>query len=182
MRFASKLMLLALLALPMGSVFAAAQDTLTVNITVTLATVVNVEFADGATGTNITKSWDILLAGLGSSHDSFIEGTKTQIQNNGPFQVDVTVKVTGPSSLNWSVGAVGTDKYQISAVDGATIVLNNAPSVTSITVPPLVGATPGKSDAAAKLVLVLPASVTHTTPGAGALGTIVVTYVAGATP
>ena len=96
MRTASKLVLLALLALPAGSVFAAATDTLTVTITVTVNATVDVVFWDGAAETT-TQTWTIANATLGSSHDSAVDGVVTNIKNKAGFKVDLTARGSNPA-------------------------------------------------------------------------------------
>lgn len=176
MRTLVKMMLLAVLAIPMGRAFAA-NDTLTVNITVTLSGAaqanVDVAFADN-TGGALSKNWPVSGA-LGSAHDAVAAGVKPQIQNNANFGVDVTASVTNPATPNWVVGAAGTtNAFQVSVFKGAVAV----PLTVSGASVAFQSIGPATSSAAADTIsLTLPTKVSHTSPG----GDIVVTYVASPT-
>ncbi|MGD0092299.1 MAG: hypothetical protein ABSE73_20475 [Planctomycetota bacterium] len=172
MRTASKLMLLAVLALPMGSALAAT-STLTVTITVTLSVTVDVQFVDAGSGGNLAKTWTIAAGLIGSTHDAVTDGVKPQIKNNGAFHVDLTAAVANPT--NWGAGAAaGADTFLI-ATSPATAPLAyltvGAQAYQSL-------AASASSLAADTIALSLPTSVSHISPG----GNIVVTYVATATP
>ena len=173
MRFASKLMLLALLALPVGSVLAAVQDTLTVTIKVTVAVEVNVEFADDA---SVQKTWTINNAALATPYTASAApyNLKLQIKNNRAFAVNVTAAVTDPTFWQSAVAVGADDKF--------TVVTKPVTAPT-----PLVAGGPrtyqtiagnGSSAADDDITLTLPTTVTHIQPGSD----IVITYVAGAQP
>lgn len=128
MRFASKLMLLALLALPVGSAFAAAVSSLNIQITVTVSDTVDVQFCD-STGTGkgtADQPWALGIA-LGGNADN--PGTiYTDILNNGKMQVTVNVSGTNGASA-WTIAdAPAPDKFTITATKngGGTVALTNA--------------------------------------------------------
>ncbi|MGD0092300.1 MAG: hypothetical protein ABSE73_20480 [Planctomycetota bacterium] len=172
MRFASKLMLLALLALPLGSAVAAT-STLTVTITVTLSVTVDVQFVDAGSGGTLAKTWTIAAGTIGGTYDAVTASVKPQIKNNGAFHVDVTAKVTDPP--NWASGAAaGANIYMIATTPATTplaYLTTAAQTYQSI-------AASGTTLAADTITLNLPTTVSHVTPG----GNMVVTYVATATP
>jgi hypothetical protein len=111
MRTLSKIMLLALLALPMGSVFAAppTNTTLTVTVTVTIDTAINVEFVD-VNPAVYARTWNVAagVAALATTYtttgDALNVSGDVNIRNAGttPVKVDGGI-VAGP---NWTlVGA-----------------------------------------------------------------------------
>lgn len=161
MRTLSKLMFLAVLALPMSRVFAA--DTLTVTINVTLNVTVDVVFED----TTTTQTWTIGAATLGGSANSLTDGVVTRIHNNAGFSVDVTAAVANPA--NWAAGAVaGLNTYSIATTPATATPLTTTPQAYQSIAPSV------SSAATDKLVLSFPTSVTHVSPS----GSIVVSYVA----
>ena len=172
MRIASKLMLLALLALPVGSVFAAQDLTVTINMTLTVS--LNVVFNDS----DLTaKTWAITGVGA-SSHSAIAGGTLPRLHNKGGTSVDVTVKVTDPTGDgHWSAGAaIGLDTYTI-ATNPATATTPIKETDSALAYQTIAaGAITAITD---DITVTLPSSVSHISPGT--TGTIV-TYSATATP
>ena len=136
MRTLSKLALLALLALPFGSVFAAGNSSLTVTITVTASATIDIAYTNGA-GTD--RTWTPTIA-LGVARDTVADSVDLDITNNTTgVPVDIGARVTTQAGA-WSVGAAGTqDKFQISAspnqAGGALtfVPFDNTASVTFVT-------------------------------------------------
>jgi hypothetical protein len=136
MRTLSKLALLALLALPFGSVFA--QSTADVNITVTITGAADIVFDDGATHTGSLRSWTFSSALDGvtlSSSGTITDGAATPVTiaanklgitntSGSSFAVDITASVQAQG--NWvsvlKSAQVGTlDEFSVRASsDGGT--------------------------------------------------------------
>ena len=119
MRTLSKLALLALLALPFGSVFA--QSTADINITVTITGSADITFNDGAATPTFgsVRSWTFssaLATGNASSSGVITDGNPANVLVNAngfdikntsgsSFAVDLTAAVSSPG--NWTSGLSG---------------------------------------------------------------------------
>ena len=118
MRLASKLLVLVLvlLALPMGSAFAAGVSTpLTISIVVTVSSTVGMEFCktDGtAEGLTEGQTWNLSIALGGSSANP--STIYTDVLNDGAMAVNVSVLGSHSGTGSWTIASTpANDKFEI---------------------------------------------------------------------
>ena len=151
---------------------------LEVDISVSLAIAIDVTFADGS----VVKSWTLNNVTLGSAFDT-AANPNIDIKNNGGAQTSLTIQVTDPTSGNWaSAAAAGQNNFAITPTPVTTpAILKAADNAVAYEILSPAGSA-GNTSTTNNIHLVLPTSVTHTSPGAGAAGIIKVLFAATLTP